>query len=135
MLRKEIERFVHLSSHVFICTNYPGISSFISVHLRLIAAVAPAEAKSCCRPLALLGATLGRLLVPAAIAAPVLVRLLTVGLLRPLMLDVRRAVEVDGGRFLLGLAAEESRALLTATPFLRLVAGGSGRGRLIAEGL
>jgi hypothetical protein len=96
-----------------------------------MAAEAPAEAISC---LALeLLVTLGKLLVPDPIGTPgpVLMRLLPVVLAKPLMFEVRRAVT---GRFLIGLVPAASR-VLTAVPFLKLVAGGSGRGLLLLAGV
>ena len=102
-------------------------SSFLSSHARRpIAAVAPAEAISC---LALtLLVTLGSPLAPGPVGAPgpVLMRLLPVVLFKPAIFDVRRAVV---GGFLIGLAPVASLGL-TAVLFLKLVAGGSGRGLL-----
>jgi len=95
---------------------FKSLISFLHAR-RLIAAVAPAEARSC-RALTLL-VTRGRLLLFDASAGPVLVRLLPVELLSPLMTDWRR-----GAVLLLGLVSR----VLTAVPFLKLVAGGSGRG-------
>jgi len=111
---------------------------FPYVHTRRVmepmAAVAPAEAISC---LALtLLVTLGKLLFPVAMAgpvavvvpAPVLMRLLLVEVCMPLTVDCLR-----GAALLLGLTAVASFDL-TANPFLKLVAGGSGRG-LFADGV
>lgn len=89
---------------------------------RVIAAVAPAEARSCLA-LALLPVTLGKLLMLAAIAAPVLVRFVAVEL-SPLTVDCLRGA---GG--LLGLLPDTSRLLMDAG-FLKLVTGGSGSGLL-----
>jgi hypothetical protein len=107
-----------------ICTQ----PHFFVCHTRLlIAADAPAEAISCF-PLTLL-VTLGRPLLPGAKTAPVLVRLLPAAVVGPETVDCRR-----GPVGLLGLAPDMSLCL-TAAPFLKLVAGGSGRGRLLAEGV
>ena len=101
-----------------------------SPHVRLvIATVAPADARSC-RALTLRVATRGRLLFPEARIGPVLIRLVpAVAVMPPLMFDTRRVV---GGGFLVGLA---SRARLTAVPFLKLVAGGSGSGLFATDGV
>ena len=80
-------------------------------------------------PLTLL-VTRGRPLFPGARLPPVLVRLLPVAEDRPLIFDCRRG----GTVFLLGLDPEVSLDL-TAVPFLKLVAGGSGRGRCAPEGV
>jgi hypothetical protein len=103
----------------------------LSSHTRLfIAAVAPADAKpASCFALTLL-VTRGKLLPAFAGArtAPVEVRLLpAVEGTKPLTTDCLRVVEDATG--LLGLAPLASLCL-TAVPFLKLVAGGSGRGRL-----
>ena len=90
---------------------------------RLMAAAAPAEARSCFE-LVLLAVTLGRLLLLfPAIAAPVLVRLDAVEP-GPLMADCLRGTEG-----LLGLLPDTS-LLFKFAGFLKLVAGGSGRGLL-----
>lgn len=90
---------------------------------------ADADARSCCRALTLLVVTLGKLLFPARIG-PVLMRLFAcVDGGPPLIFEVLRD-PINGA--LVGLV---SRALLTAVPFLKLVAGGSGRGRLLPEGV
>ena len=89
--------------------------------------VAPAEARSCLA-LVLLAATLGRLLLLAAIAAPVLVLLEAVEL-SPLTVDCLR-----GAEFLIGLEPDTSR-LLTLDACLKLVMGGSGRGLLPLDGV
>ncbi len=94
---------------------------------RVIAIVAPAEARSCFA-LVLLAVTLGRLLLLAAIAAPVLVLLEAVEF-SPLTVDCRR-----GAEFLIGLEPDTSR-LLTLDACLKLVTGGSGRGLLPLEGV
>ena len=99
-----------------------------------IAAVAPAEARSCFALTFLV--TRGRLLPPAATIAPVLVRLLPtelVELLKALVLEILRACAglVAG---LIGLDPMTS-LVLTAAPFLKLVIGGSGSGRLLPEGV
>jgi len=95
--------------------------------LRLIAAFAPADAKSC-RAL-MLRVTRGRLEALAAMPGPVLRRLLPVELLNPLTVDCRRPAAIRTG-----LAPLASRPL-TAVPFLKLVAGGSGSGRMLADGV
>jgi hypothetical protein len=93
---------------------------------RVIATVAPTEARSCLA-LVLLAATLGRLLLLAAIVAPVLV-LLEAVVLNPLTVDCLR-----GAGFLIGLEPDISR-LLTLDACLKLVTGGSGRGLLPLDG-
>jgi hypothetical protein len=58
-------------------------------------------------------------------------RLLPVVLFKPLIFEVLRAAT---GGFLIGLTPATSR-VLTAVPFLKLVAGGSGRGLLLVDGV
>lgn len=100
---------------------------------RFIAAEAPADAISCCLALTLL-VTRGRPLFPGARTAPVLVRLL------PAMPAVEaKPFTADclleaAGIGLLGLVPEASRCL-TAVPFLKVVAGGSGSGRPLVVGV
>ncbi len=106
-------------------------TQYVCVHLyhyalRVIATVAPAEARSW-RALELLVATLGRLLLFVATAAPVLVRLVAVEM-RPFTVDCLR-----GAEFLMGLEPDTSLDL-TAVECLKLVTGGSGRG-LLVEGV
>ena len=120
---------------IYVCISRPSLSpnhKSIS-HTRLfIAAFAPADAMPIsCFALTLL-VTRGKplLVPPGASTAPVEVRLLpAVEGTRPLTADCLRVVEAATG--LLGLAPLASLCL-TAVPFLKLVAGGSGRGRLPA---
>lgn len=100
---------------------------FVRYARRVIATVAPAEARSCFA-LVLLAVTLGRLLLLVAIAAPVLV-LLEAVVLSPLTVDCLR-----GAEFLIGLEPDTSR-LLTVDTCLKLVTGGSGRGLLPLDGV
>jgi hypothetical protein len=93
---------------------------------RVIAAVAPAEARSC-RALALLVVTLGRLLLFWAFAATALVRLLAVEP-SPLTVDCLR-----GAAFLIGLEPDTS-LLLIPVACLKLVIGGSGKGLELVDG-
>ena len=112
------------------CVCVPNIFRVWLVHYarRVIATVAPAEAKSC-RALALLVVTLGRLLLLGVVAAPiVLVRLLAVEA-SPLTVDCLRCAV-----FLMGLEPDTS-LLLIPVACLKLVTGGSGRGLEPAEGV
>jgi hypothetical protein len=130
--RKKSNRPAHLDPRFHMYPYPKCICHFYHPHARRpMAAEAPAEAISC---LALeLLVTLGKLLVPDPIGTPgpVLMRLLPVVLAKPLMFEVRRAVT---GGFLIGLVPAASR-VLTAVPFLKLVAGGSGRGLLLLAGV
>ena len=101
---------------------------FVPHYFLAIATVAPAEAKSCFALTFLV--TRGRPLLPGTRTAPVLVRLLPAATVAPpFTVDCLR-----GGAALLGLELDASRGLI-AMPFLKLVAGGSGSGRLLMEGV
>lgn len=116
--------FVHVCTGTQVSIRYRPIP----YTRRFIAAEAPADARSC---LALtLRVTLGRPLFPGARTAPVLVLLLPDPTVEAKLVTADCLLELATVGGLLGLAPDASRGL-TAVPFLKLVAGGSGSGRLL----
>lgn len=93
-----------------------------------MAAEAPADAISC-RALTLRVVTRGRPLLPPAITAPVLVRLLPVVVPNPPTVDCLRGAEL-----LFGLGPAGS-LVLSPVPLRKAVAGGSGNGLIPPDGV